>query len=59
MTQGQYFDQSLTGLNSEFSFSCIDSHTEVKEPKSGLLFHWKEDNWIHTFPNNISADNLV
>ena len=32
MTQGQYFKQSLTGLNSEFSFSLTSCLTKAEEP---------------------------
>ena len=32
MTQGQFFKQSLTGLNSEFSFSYTSCLTKAKEP---------------------------
>ena len=43
------FKRSLTGLNTEFSFSytsCL----------SNLFTHsWRENNWIHTFPKGISA----
>ena len=41
----------------EFSFY----HTEVKEPR--LAHRWRENSWIHTFPENVSAmgneNNLV
>ena len=32
MTQGQFFKRSLTGLNSEFSFSCTSCLTKAEEP---------------------------
>ena len=32
MTQGQFFKQSLTGLNSEFSFSKTSCLTKAEEP---------------------------
>ena len=32
MTQGQFFKRSLTGLNSEFSFSYSSCHTNAEEP---------------------------
>ena len=32
MTQGQFFKQSLTGLNSEFSFSKTNCLTKAEEP---------------------------
>ena len=32
MTQGQFFKRSLTGLNSEFSFSYTSCFTKVEEP---------------------------
>ena len=32
MTQGQFFKRSLTGLNSEFSFSKTSRLTKAKEP---------------------------
>ena len=46
------FKRSLTGLNSEFSFSLTSCLT-----KAALLFihSWRENNWIHTFPKGISA----
>ena len=36
-TQGQFLQQSLTGLNLEFFFSKNDCHTEIKEPN--LLYN--------------------
>ena len=32
MTQGQFFKRSLTGLNSEFSFSKTSCLTKAEEP---------------------------
>ena len=32
MTQGQFFKRSLTGLNSEFSFSYTSCLTKAEEP---------------------------
>ena len=37
MTQGQFFKQSLTGLNSEFSFSKTSYLTKAEEPS--LLYY--------------------
>ena len=57
MTQGQFFKQSLTGLNSEFSFSKTSCLTKAEEPSLALLFthSWRENNWIYTFLKGISA----
>ena len=51
------FKWSLTDLNSEYSFSYIGCHTNVKEPNLHYLFthSWRENRWIHTFPKGISA----
>ena len=51
MTQSSFLKRSLTGLNSEFSFSKTSCLIQ-----SVLLFtnSWRE-NWIHTFPKSISA----
>ena len=51
------FKRSLTGLNSEFSFSLTSCLTKAEEPSlpyylpiaGGRIF------WIHTFPKGISA----
>ena len=42
-----FFKRSLTGLNSEFSFSKTSCLTKAEEPS----LPWRENNWIHTFPN--------
>ena len=57
MTQGQFFKRSLTGLNSEFSFSYTSCLTKAEEPSLPFYFNhiWRENNWIHTFPKGISA----
>ena len=49
--------RSLTGLNSEFSFSYTSCLTEGWRNQSVLLFthSWRENNWINTFPKGISA----
>ena len=50
------FKRSLTGLNSEFSFSLTSCLTKAEEPSlSNYLPIWRESNWIHTFPKGISA----
>ena len=51
------FKRSLTGLNSEFSFSYTSCLTKAVRTQSALLFahSWRENNWIHTFPKGISA----
>ena len=51
------FKPSLTGLNSEFSFSYTSCFSKAEELQSALLFthSWRENNWIHTFPKSISA----
>ena len=36
-TQGQFFKQSTTGLNSGFSFSKTGCHTKIKE--SSLFYY--------------------
>ena len=50
------FKRSLTGLNSELSFSKTSCLTKAEEPSlSYYLTHsWRENNWIHTFPKGIS-----
>ena len=47
------FKRSLTGLNSEFSFSS----NSCRRTQSALLFthSWRENNWIHILPKGISA----
>ena len=57
MTQGQFFKQSLTGLNTEFSFSYTSRLTKAEEPSLSFYFtySWRENNWIHTFPKGISS----
>ena len=57
MTQGQFFKRSLTGLNSEFSFSWTSCLTMAEEPSLPYYFthSWRENNWIHTFPKGISS----
>ena len=51
------FERSLTGLNSEFSFSLTSCLTKAEEP--GLRYYfthsWRENNWIHTFPKDMSG----
>ena len=54
MSHGRFFKRSLTGMNSEFSFSktsCL--------PKSSLPYYLPTPagriNWIHTFPKGINA----
>ena len=51
------FMRSLTGLNSEFSFSKTSCLTKAEEPSLPYYFthSWRENNWIHTFPKGISA----
>ena len=53
------FKRSLTGLNSEFSFSSTSCLTKAEEPSLSyylpIKYHSWEDNWIHTFPKGISA----
>ena len=51
------FKWSLTGLNSEFSFSETSRLTKAEEPSLPYYFthSWRENNWIHTFPKGISA----
>ena len=46
------FKWSLTGLNSEYFFSSTSCLTKAEDLQSVLLFthSWKENNWIHTFP---------
>ena len=51
------FKRSLTGLNSEFSFSETRCLTKAEEPSLSYYLHvagW-ENNWIHAFPKGISA----
>ena len=51
------FKRSLTGLNSEFSFSQTSCLTKAEEPSLPYYFthSWRENNWIHSFPKGISA----
>ena len=51
------FKRSLTGLNSEFSFSETSCLTKAVEPSLSYYFthSWRENYWIHTFPKGISA----
>ena len=52
------FKWSLTGFNSEFSFSLTSCLTKTEEPSLPyyLFTHsWRENNWIHIFPKGISA----
>ena len=51
------FKQSLTGLNSEYSFSETSCLTKAEEPSLShyLPIAGGENNWIHTFPKGISA----
>ena len=51
MIQGQFFKRSLTGSNSEFSFSKTSCLTKAEETS----LPWRENNWIHTFPKSFSA----
>ena len=46
------FKRSLTGLNSEFSFSWTSlPHIGWRTQCAELFTHsWRENNWIHTFP---------
>ena len=46
MTQGLFFKQSLTGLNSEFSFSQTSCLTKAEEPSLPYYFthSWRENN---------------
>ena len=57
MTQGQLFKWSLTGLNSEFSFSSTSCLFKAEEPTLPYYFthSLRENNWIQTFPKGISA----
>ena len=56
MTQGQFFfKRSLTGLNSDFSFSQTSFLTKAEEPSLPYYLPIAENNWIHTFPKGISA----
>ena len=52
-----FFKRSLTGLNSELSFSYTSCLTNAEEPSLPYYFthSWRENNWIHTFPKGISA----
>ena len=45
------FKRSLTGLNSEFSFSATSCLTKAEEPSLSYYFahSWRENNWIHTW----------
>ena len=58
------FKQSLTHLNTDFSFSKTGYHTKVKKPilPSCLVIRW-ENSWVHTFHKGISGmwnvNNLV
>ena len=57
MTQGQFLKRGLTGFNSEFSFfktSCLSKAEELSLPYY-LPITGGRINWIHTFPNGISA----
>ena len=36
VTKGQFFDQNLAALNSEFSLNLIGCHTMVKEPSLSI-----------------------
>ena len=51
------FKRSLTGFNSEFSFSETSCRTKAEEPSLPYYFthSWRENNWIHTFPKGMSA----
>ena len=57
MTQGQFFKLSLTGLNSEFSFSSTSYLPKAEEPSLPyyLPIAGGRINWIHTFPKGISV----
>ena len=49
------FKRTITGLNSEFSFSHTSCLITVKETKSVLVFtHYWENFWVHIFPAGIS-----
>ena len=49
------FKRSLTGLNSEFSFSETCCLAEAEETVCPTIYSWREINWTYTFPNYISA----
>ena len=57
MTQGQIFKRSLTGSNSEFSFSWTSCLIKTEEPSLSyyLPIAGRGNNWIHTFPKGINA----
>ena len=45
------FRRSLTGLNSEFSFSEIGCQLRLKCPVCPTT--WRENGWVHTFPESV------
>ena len=50
------FKWSLTGLNSEFSFSLISCYTKVRGQSALLFTHsLRENSWMNTFPKDIST----
>ena len=46
--------RSLTGLNTEFSFSLIRCNTKVKSALK-IYHNWRENSWIHAFSKCIST----
>ena len=50
---GLIFKQSLTGFDSDFSFSKNGCLTKAEEPS--LPSYWRESKRIHIFPKSISA----
>ena len=57
------YKRSLTGLNSDFSSTWTACITKAKEPTHSSIHvthHWRENNWIYTFPkSNSSAWNAI
>ena len=51
------FKQSLTSLNSKFSIFSSSCLIKAKDPSLPYYLHiaGARINWIHTFPNGISA----
>ena len=51
------YKQSLTGMNSEFSFSWTSCLNKAEEPRLPyyLPIAGGRNNWIHPFPKGISA----
>ena len=47
------FKRSLTGLNSEFSFSQTSCLNKAEEPSLSYYLPWRENKGVHTFPKGI------